>query len=134
MLQCFAPKLCSQLSYEISSWQELAIILAEEASAAKESGSTDPGPVTQDLTSNLAGHHFTWNDWENICVVDHHTGHLTGPDATIKAIESGSLTVPSAFQTTLGPVKNMLQYVLASTRPTKKVLLSDALRRLHHLG
>jgi len=55
----FRAKICSQLSYEISSWQELAIILAEEASAAKESGSTDPGPVTQDLTSNLAGHHFT---------------------------------------------------------------------------
>jgi len=55
----FRAKICSQLSYEISSWQELAIILAEEASAAKESGSTDPGTVTQNLTSNLAGHHFT---------------------------------------------------------------------------
>jgi len=122
----FRTKMISQLSYEIGSWQELAILLAEEASAAKEGGSTQPGPVTQDLTTVLARHCFTWNDWENLRVVadasnkDYHTGCLMGPGATIKAIESGSLKVPSAFLTTVAPVKKMLQYVHASTRPRKK--------------
>lgn len=123
----FRTNMCSQLSYEIGSWQELAIILAEEASAVKDSGSSKPGLVTQDLISTLARHCFTWSDWENICVVadasnkDYYTGHLMGPAATIRAIESGSLTVPSCFQTTVAPTKKMLQYVHTSTRPRKRV-------------
>lgn len=57
----FCTKMISQLSYKIDSWPELAILLAEEASAAKESGS-QPGLVTKDLINTLAQHHFTWND------------------------------------------------------------------------
>ena len=116
----------SQLSYEIGSWQELAILLAEEASAAEETGSTQPGPVTQDLITTLAQHCFMWKDWENLRVMadannkDYHTDCVMGPGATIKAIESGSFKVPSASLTTLALVKQMLQYVHASTRPRKK--------------
>ena len=122
----FRTKMIPHLSYEINSWPELAVMLAEEASAAKINGSTQPGPVTQDLIAILARHRFTWNDWENLRVVadasnkDYHTGCLMGPDDTIRAIDSGSLKVPSDFLTTVAPVKKMLQYVHASTRPKKK--------------
>ena len=122
----FRTKMIPNLSYEINSWPELAVLLAEEASAAKKNGSTQPGPATQDLIATLAQHCFTWNDWENLHVVadvsnkDYHTGCLMGPDDTIRAIDSGSLKVPSDFLTTVAPVKKMLQYVHASTRPKKK--------------
>lgn len=101
-------------------------MLAEAASDAKTGGFTNPGPVTQDLTSTLARYHFIWNDWENNCVVadssnmDSHRGHPMGSDAIIKAIELGNLTVPSAFQPTVTSVKKMLQYVFARTKPGKK--------------
>ena len=115
----FRTKLTSQLSYDIGSWQELAILLAEEASAAEESGSTQPGPVTQDLYATLAPHNFTWNDWENLhAVADASNTHwLVAPDATIEAIKADRLTIPLA---TVASVKKMVQYVHASMRPRKK--------------
>lgn len=122
----FCHKVVLRLSFEMNSWQELAVLLAEEASAGKKSGSNQPGLVTQDLIATLARHRFTWNDWENLRVVadasnkDYRTGCLMGPHDTIEAIDSGSLKVPSVFLTTVAPVKKMLQFVHASTRPRKK--------------
>ena len=123
----FQKRMCSQLSFEFEGGsEELALVLAQERTAAKKSRSATPGPVTQDLVATLCRHSFTWSEWESIQVVADarstyfHTGYLMGPADAITAIESGSLPVPSVFQTSLAPVMKMLQYVEAAVKPRKK--------------
>lgn len=124
----FRNKMIAHLSFEINSWQELAVLLAEEASAAKKSGSTQPGPVTQDLIATLARHRFTWNDWEKLRVVADasHTGCLMGPDDTIEAIDSGSLKAPSVFLTTVVQTTRCCSLSMQAQGLGKRVLLSNA--------
>ena len=111
----FRKNICSKLSYRFDTWEELAVELAIER-GLKARNLTAPTPVTQDLDSVLARCGIVWSDWESIPVVadasNHkfHTGFLMGPEDTIKAIDSGSLAIPSAFQTTVTPLKKMLQY------------------------
>lgn len=111
----FRKTICSKLSYQIDTWEELAVELATERDLkAKDLAALTP--VTQDLKSVLARNGFVWTDWQSICVVadasnrKFHTGFLMGREDTIKAIDSGSLAIPSAFQTAVTPLKKMLQY------------------------
>lgn len=121
----FCKNICSKLSYQIDTSAELAVELAAERDLkAKDLAALMP--FTQDLKSVLARHGFVWSDWESICVVADasnlkpHMGLLMGPQDTIKAIDSGSLAIPSAFQTTVTPLKKMLQYNLSNKHLRRK--------------
>lgn len=123
----FQKRMCSELSFEFQGgWEELALVLAQERTAARQSRSATLGPVTQDLDTTLCRLSFTWVDWVNIEMVsdasntEFQTGYLMAPGDAIFAIESGSLPVPSAFQTSLASIIKMLQYVEAAIKPRKK--------------